>query len=98
MFQHFFCWHMHNGKHTLKLNTLFYFVCVHTSESIYICYLFFLFFSIQSIIISGHSQQIWSQSIEKQTVFEFFLTQPSFAPLSPKITWARGRDSLKITW
>ena len=28
----------------------------------------------------------------------FFLPYPNFAPLSPNITWARGSDSLRITW
>ena len=30
---------------------------------------------------------------------DFFLSHPNnFAPLSPSITWARGSNSLKITW
>ena len=27
-----------------------------------------------------------------------FLPRPNFAPLSPSVTWARGSDSLRITW
>ena len=30
--------------------------------------------------------------------FRVFLPHPNFAPLSPKFTWARGSDPLRITW